>query len=146
MVGSSMQTLVQPMAAIFEQGGATQDEVNLALERFQFKGLYEGENPARRISIYDTDEQARQHAWSDELKAEIEALLDRDQGPNYFRVESPKATLPWPSYDETPAAKVMEVARTIGVDPSTVLAYERENQNRPSVLKALEPKQILVEA
>lgn len=87
--GSAMQTLVPPIIAIFEQGGPTPEEIRLALERFKFTGLAEGENPARRISIYDTDEQQRQHGWSDELKAEIETVLDRDQGRNYFKVEPP---------------------------------------------------------
>lgn len=136
--GPVYQTVVEPMAALFEQGGATPDEIRLALERFQFKGLAEGENPARRISVYDTDEQARRLGWDDDLKAEIEALLDRDQSSDYFKVEAPAAPIPWPSYDQTPPAKILEVALMVGVDPSAVLRYERENKNRTQVVKQLE--------
>lgn len=136
--GPVNQTVVEPMAALFEQGGATQEEIRLALERFQFKGLAEGENPARRISVYDTDEQARKHGWDENLKAEIEDVLDRGQNTDYFKVEAPAAPIPWPSYDQTPPGKVLEVALMVGVDPNAVLRYERENKNRAAVVKALE--------
>lgn len=133
----------KPIIAMFQQGGATPVEIQAALERFKFTGTYEGENVGRRISIYDTDEQAREHGWPDELKAEIEAVLDRDQGQNYFRAETATAPMPWPSYDETPAAKVPELAKTIGVPFETVLAYEREHENRPAVVKRLEATEVV---
>src|SRR5262245_42969045 len=81
--------------ADFEQGGATRHEIDIALERFSFKGRGR-ENPARRLSMFDTDEAARAGNWSPELKDQVEANLDAGQGDVYFRVEAPSVAKPWP--------------------------------------------------
>lgn len=136
--GPEMRELERPIIAFFQQGGATAREIELALQRFQFKGLAERENPARRISIYDTDEQALHQGWSEGLKAEIEEVLDRGQNQNYFRVDELRVPKPWPRYDEVAGKQVAEVADQFGVSLEQVLAYERENANRPEAIKALE--------
>jgi len=128
----------QPLIAIFQQGGATPREVEVALERFKFKGLSEGENPSRRISVYDTDEQARFHGWPDDLKQRVEAVLDAGQSADYFKVEPDRAAKPWPSYDDAVADAVVETAQVIGVPLEQVLAYETENKNRKTLVKQLE--------
>lgn len=148
--GPEYVTTQPPYIALFEQGGATNAEIKLALEKFQFKGLGERENPARRISIFDTDEQARRYGWSAEFKAEVEKALVEGQNLDYFLVEAPRVPVPWPAYNQTPPAKVLEIALSIGVEPSHVLAYERENKNRATVVKLLEesvePNEVVVEA
>lgn len=136
--GMQQREATAPIIAIFQQGGATPREVKLALERFQFKGLAEGENPARRLSVYDTDEEARRCHWPEAVKAQVEATLDAGQSTDYFRVDEERAPKPWPAYDETAAGKVLEVARSAGVPLADVLAYETENQNRKTVLAAVE--------
>lgn len=123
--------------AFFQQGGATPYEVELAQERFKFTGLAEGELPTRRLSVYDTDEQARLHGWDPELKAEIEATLDAGQSADYFRVEPQPAPAPWPTYDQLDAAAVVKAVPLLGSDPDMVLAYERAHKNRKSVIDAL---------
>lgn len=135
----------KPYIAFFSQGGATNQEVQFALERFQFKGLGERENPARRISIYDTDEVARAEGWTPEFKAEVEANLVKGQSSDYFLVEIPRLTAPWPSYDDTNAKDILSTATAIGVDLAHVLAYERENENRPEVVSALEGTEVFDE-
>ena len=136
--GPVMQPMEAGIIALFQQGGATPDEVKIALERFQFKGLSERENPARRISVYDTDEQARTNGWSDELKAQIEKLLDDNQNSDYFRAEAPRLPIPWPNYPTVDPTVLDEAASAFGIDLEYVLAYERENLNRPEAIKTLE--------
>ena len=136
--GPTIHQTEAPLIAFFRQGGATPAEVELALERFQFRGLSERENPARRISVYDTDEEAATHGWTPELKAQVENMLDRGQGADYFKVEVPRLAKPWPKYDEIPADLLANTASVIGIDLDYVLAYERENGNRPEAIEVLE--------
>jgi len=136
--GPELRELEGPIIAYFKQAGITEYERELCKERFGFAGVAEGENPLRRVSIYDTDEEAARQGWSDETKAEIEALLDRQQDFSYFKVETPALAPPWPTYDETPADEVAELAVKLGIDLEYVAAYERENADRDPVLHALE--------
>lgn len=103
-----------------------------------------------RIGVFDTDIAADQRGWDAEQKAWIERKLlgCGDFGSVYILVESVKAARPWPKYDELRpvgrrtikdvAEKVAEMTRDLGIDPGSVVAYERENANRPEVLAALE--------
>ena len=126
------------IVAFFEVGGATPAEAALAQERFKISGLAEGEAVYRRFSVFDTDEAAHRHKWSDALKAKVEALLDSQQSTDYFKLESAPLAPPWPAYNDTEAELIAETAKTIGVSLESVLAYERENENRAAVIKALE--------
>lgn len=156
-LGPEQRETAPGLIAFFAQGGVTPYEAEIARQRFTFTGLSENENPIRRLSVYDTDEQAKAHGWDAEKKAQVEATLDAGTGENYFRVEQPAAPLPWPSYDDVRSADdVVTIAATIGVDLSVVLAYERENQNRKTYVAAIEkalgeaveadPDEIVVEA
>jgi hypothetical protein len=124
----------EPYIAKFRQGGATAAETALALSRFQIKGLGERENPARRLSIYDTDEAARAENWTPELKAEIEQSLLSGVGQFYFQLEVPRVDLPWPAYATADPEDVVRTAGLVGVSLEHVLAYETENANRPAVV------------
>lgn len=137
-VGPEQKETTPPLIGFFQQGGATTAEVRTALQRFKFKGLAEGENPATRLSVLDTDELAHAQNWTPEEKAEIEELLDAGQGEFYFKVVPEPAAKPWDNYDETPAAQISATATMIGKDPELVLAYERENKNRKSVIEEME--------
>lgn len=128
----------EPYIALFTQGGATAYEKQLALEKFKFTGTGEREDPLRRISIFDTDEKAAQENWTPEFKDEVEKSLLAGQGEFYFVVEAPKVEKPWPAYDTASPEDIPELAEMFGVSSIHVLAYERENQNRPSVIEALE--------
>lgn len=134
-----------PYIALFSQGGVTPNEVDLALERFQFKGLSERENPARRISVYDTDERAHLEGWTPEFKAEVEQALLKGQNADYFLVEQPKVAIPWNAYDTADVEDIVPTAKLIGVSLDHVLAYERENGNRPEVIAELEADSAEVE-
>lgn len=126
--------------AQFTQGGLTSFEKEQCRERFTFLGQYEGEDPTRRLSVYDTDEQASQLGWDAETKAEVEQNLLEGQNEFYFLLEQYKQPKPWPNYDNIrQAAKVAEMVETLGLDPEAVIAYERENENRKAVIDALAP-------
>lgn len=136
--GPVLQVTEQPVIAVFTRGGITAYEKALALERFQFKGLSEGEDPMDRISIFDTEEQKNLSGWDDALCREAEQRLDKDQGSDYFRVEFPKAERPWATYDEMDEDEILRFAKDGGFDHARLAAYERENKNRESLLEALE--------
>ena len=128
-----------PVIAIFSQQGITPYEKEVALARFRFKGLAEGEDPLRRISSFDTEQEARQMGWDEQFKNEVERILDQKQGIDFFRVDKPKAAAPWPTYDKTPPKKVLQMTEDMCIDPELVIAYEAENKNRPEIIEALQP-------
>ena len=136
--GTTLQETLRPIICLFSQGGVTEWEKQLARERFDMRGISEGETVERRFSVYDTDEQASSLGWDAETKAQVEHMLDSGQGIDYFRVEQPKAPAPWPSYDTTVAHRIVDTAEAIGVSLESVLLYEKENENRPEVIAGIE--------
>lgn len=120
-------------------------EVEEAAEKFQFKGVAVGENPVQRLSFYDTDLAALQRGWDDGTKAEVEARLmgGMSYGSDYFLSERPKAAVPYAKYlehrkvqgrrtVEHAVADIVAAIGAVGIDPATVLAYERDNPNAHS--------------
>jgi len=150
--GDYRQLKTPSIICAFQQGGVTEWENKIASQRFGFRGVAEGEDPLRRISVYDTDEEANRRGWSAETKVDVERMLDSGQSADYFRVELPKAPAPWPSYDQTDALRIASMAEAIGVDPQAVLVYERENLAREEVLEQVasllvsEPDEVIVSA
>lgn len=98
-----------------------------------------------RIGTFDTN-----LIEDPKLRAKVEEMMlaHPDHGRDFILVEQPKIPRPWPRYDElrvqgrrtvemvveTIVAKVKED----GYSPEDVLAYERQNLNRPEVVEALE--------
>ncbi len=150
--GAFRQLTQPPIVCLFQQGGVTEWENKLATERFGFRGVAEGENPLRRVSVYDTDEEASRRGWDAGTKAEVEKMLDGGQNSDYFRVEMPKSPAPWPAYDTTDPSRVLFTAESIGVDLNAVLIYESENLKREEILEgiagalAAEPDEVVITA
>lgn len=139
--GPQMSILRDASIAMFEQGNVTPWEVERAAEVWgnDFKGVAEGDLPLKRISAYDTDIAAEINAWSPETKAAVERLLDAQQGSDYFRVDLPKLSAPWNTYDDIDdAEQIALITQATGHDVNHVIAYERENLDRPVVIAALE--------
>ena len=102
-------------------------------------------DPAERCSSFDTEKEIP----DPELRAQVEqALLESpDLGKAFFLYERFSPAPPWPAYDklvaqgrrtiELVADKITLMTLDMGVDPETVLAYEREHLNRPLVVEAL---------
>jgi hypothetical protein len=102
-------------------------------------------DPAERCSSFDTEREIPDR----ELRAEVEqALLSSpDFGKAYWLYERRGAAMPWPAYDklvvqgrrtaEMVAEKIALMTLDMGLDPATVLTYEREHLNRPLVVETL---------
>ncbi len=135
--GPEVHPVREAIMAEFQKGGLTAHERELARQTFFFRGLAEGENPLSRVSLFDTDVEARLQGWTDETKAEIEAALDSGRNEWYFRVEEQRLPTPWPLYDKQTPKQIVETLKATGSDPEYVAAYERENKNRATVLTEL---------
>ena len=98
---------------------------------------------------YDTDEEAAKNGWDQETKEFVERTLLKISAREPERVwmvqrETPKAPLPWPSYDSLDADQILELAPQLG-QVDAVLAYERENRQRPAILDGLTADAVDVE-
>lgn len=154
MDGGSVVTR-QGVWAEFTPWAMSQHDLEVAVQNFQFKGLFQHEDeatpvhPAYRIGIYDTDEEYEKRLdtdeeWTPEFKALVEQRLL--QAPSYGRsfVVVPEETLepPWPLYPtgEVDADElVLTIHRVIGMPFEEVLAYETSKwgERRENVIAAL---------
>lgn len=124
--------------AEFRQAGLTPHERQQVLARFTFGGLAEGEDPMRRVSLYDTDQEAADHGWDDATKAAVEQNLLEGQSEWYFCLEEQRAAKPWPTYDSQTPKQILDTVTATGADVEGVLLYERENKNRATLISELE--------
>lgn len=125
--------------AQFVQMGITAFEKAQVAARLKFAGLGDGEDPMRRVSMYDTETAADTEAWDAETRARVEKSLLEGQSSWYFLLEEERQPKPWPRYDEIRSAqKIAETVLAQGYDPEAVIAYEREHKNREAVITALE--------
>ena len=98
-------------------------------------------SPRSRLSVWDSEWSQTHEGWrDDELEAIITALRNSpDKGRDFIEVEPAKTAKPWPTYDELEDAEdIAKLVTILGLDPKTVVQYELENQNRDSVLAALQ--------
>ncbi|MFA5052998.1 MAG: hypothetical protein WC565_03000 [Parcubacteria group bacterium] len=116
--------------------------------------------PGCRLSVYDTDDPMLNKQWAEmelvekaapgTVRKDVEEFM-RSYGANgidYIEVEPVKVPAPWPKYDslvkqgrrsiEMVAEQIVETAKLMGLDPETVLHYERGHLNRSEVIAALE--------
>ena len=141
----------------FRPHDATHAEREQARRSFQYRGLVTAPGSEKeldpidvqhRVSTFDTNVIA-----DSELRARVEkALLNNpDFGRDYVLADEPvKLPPPWPAYDKLVAQgrrtlemvveKIKAQVDEAGYDPVAVIAYERENLNRPEVIAALEPQ------
>jgi len=131
--------IVQPSLIVqFEQHSLVQSDIDAAAEHWPekaFTGRYVDEDRitlqpvAERIGVLDTVEEQKRRGWSDEERELVEQyMLGKDNiGTDFIAIEAKLAPLPWPTY----AAKELGLV-------SEALAYELENENRETVVKALE--------
>jgi hypothetical protein len=139
----------------FRSGAMNQHDLEVALQHFQFKGLFQHEDEATpvhaayRIAVFDTDEEYQRRLdgddeWSLEFKALVEQRLLN--APSYGRsfVVVPEQTLepPWPKYpagDVDADDLVLTVHNVLGIPFEDVLAYEESKwgERRENVIEAL---------
>lgn len=121
-------------------------EVDQATNSLVFKGMPVEEHtgdaiPAfSRVSIHDTEYAQQMNGWTDEERHAVEEKLQRMQNPEEFMlVEKPAVPVPWPAYPSvTSAAKIKKMVDELGLRPSDVIEYERDNAGRSDVIAALE--------
>lgn len=116
--------------------------------------------PTSRVSVFDTGWPHLQKAWAQAekhenvppgtIEAEVIEFLDNytSNGRDYLKVVVEKPVAPWPAYDKLTAQgrrtiemvveKIVAAIEDLGVDPQTVLAYERQGLNRAEVISAVE--------
>jgi hypothetical protein len=143
------KTIQRPIYAIFALDGVTGEERSLARAHFSFNGFYQNEDlvtivePDYRISLFDSEVAQRREGWSDEERLMVEAeLIEKARlfPDDLLVIEEVRLTPPWPNYDSFSGAQpeLLEKIHSDGYDYADVLAYERQAQNRPEVIAALE--------
>lgn len=99
--------------------------------------------------FYDTDLEAAQNGWDDETKRMVETKLLRLCQTQPDRIqrrerEVPKAELPWATYDDATVEQILEIAPLVGA-VDRVLAYERENRDRPAITQGFASQPAVVD-
>lgn len=130
--------------ANFQRNLVTDDDFAVALQSFSFPGQPFNEetnanvSPRHRVSVWDSEWAQANEGWSeDEIALMIERLRST-VGVNHKELSVPAAGVPFPSYDELSVDEILQIIKIAGIDPEKVSAYERENQNRESLLKRLD--------
>lgn len=98
-------------------------------------------SPRSRMSVWDSEWAAQNEGLRpDEIEAVILALRNSPEyGKDFVEVMADKTAKPWPTYDELEDAEdIAKLVNFLGLEPANVIKYELENQNRESVLEALQ--------
>jgi hypothetical protein len=143
------QVLQEPIYVTFREGDVTSHEVELARKSFALRGFktemdeVTEVSPITRLSPFDTDLEAEINNWDAETKALVEEQLMKianDQASDIIFVAPTPVEAPWPRYDDFDGLpeELLAKLQEDGHDLSTVLRYEKQQQNRPSVIEMLE--------
>lgn len=135
--------------AKFEPGICSSDERELAIRRWRFNGQLQeldevtSIQPDYRIGLFDSRAAQAENGWSDEERMLVETKLLKlasDTPTDLLVVIEARVEAPWPRYDvfEGTTTDLMNKIVEDGYTLEAVLAYERENQNRPKIIEALE--------
>jgi hypothetical protein len=92
-----------------------------------------------RGNFFDSAQFAIDNNWSQEDHDYVVQVLDElcNRDPEHiWHLEKAKLPAPWPTYDDTPHGKVVELAQTLGLT-AEALQYEKENKARPSIIEGL---------
>ena len=143
------QIIQRQLLAEFQVGILTGDERALARQHFSFNGFAQEQDlvtivePDARISAFDSRLAQAELGWTDAERELVEAELikvARLLPEDLIVIEEIRLAPPWPTYDAFPgdATKLLMRVEDDGYDLADVVAYERENQNRPEVIFMLE--------
>lgn len=150
VLASGLPKIVAPgYTAEFQQSDVTEWEREYARQHFQFRGTamaMDGSplDPLTRVSAFDSltikDEALRKR-----VEQALLARPDYGKADGFAMVERPRLPAPFPAYDamkakgqRTTAEVIVAAVREGGYKPSDVLAYERQEKDRPEVIEALE--------
>lgn len=148
LANGKTQVLEKHLAAAFVPAPQilSEDEIKYALDNLVFNGLPIDKNtnsyasPRIRLSGFDTERAQKEQGWSDEEREVVESRLRGSEvfGMDFIEIPPARVQKPWATYDETPIAKLVGLIEAVGMSYEDVLAYEKQNQNRDSVLVLLE--------
>ena len=109
-----------------------------------FRGLTQQENgqflPVEtRLSVFDSEQAALQERWTPDEEEFVVEFLRSKAGGDFIEVKAAPASIPWNGYDRvTDPTRMIEIAADIEADLSTILQYEKENQDRADFISVLE--------
>lgn len=143
------QVLQEPIYVTFREGDVTSHEVELARQHFSLRGFktemdeVTEVSPITRMSSFDTELEAEISGWDAETKALVEEQLMKiadDPASDIIFVAPTPVEAPWPRYDDFDGLpeELLAKLKEDGHDLDLVLRYERQHQNRASVIEMLE--------
>lgn len=139
-----MTPTVTRLEAEFSHNGATPKDALVAKGALKFTGVPQDEagndiDSSYRISIFDSEAARLANGWSESEEALVVETLrgSGDYGRAFIEVLPEPVEAPWPNYDQTDPDEIVKVSGLIDADLELVLAYEKENANRPGVIDAL---------
>lgn len=141
---SEKEILQREIFIQFNPALVTDDDFAVGATQLVHTGLPEMDDrevsPRSRLAVFDTRQwQHDFQATDEEVETAIRVLRKSDlYGTDFVEVKPKPAALPWHGYDTTPEAAILDLALQTGTPLDEVIAYERENQNRKTVLAALE--------
>lgn len=143
-LNGTMEPEVSFLEAQFSHDPVTPKDALVAKSNLKFIAVPEDEagneiDPSYRVSVFDSEAAKLANGWSDEEEALVVEKLreSADLGNAFCEVLPDPILAPWPNYDSTDPDAILGIARQIDADLEQVLAYERENANRPGVVDAL---------
>jgi hypothetical protein len=135
----------------FTDGGMIfENEELAAIRHFDFRGNTQLQDeatpsePRNRLSVFDSDEAARENGWDAATQAEVEAKLDgwaEVSVQEVLKVTTTPIEPPFPSYDDYERGVDQLVVKLTedGYDLATVLYYEQVfGPKRPDIIEGLE--------
>lgn len=139
------RTIKKRIDAQFHNVLVSEDDFAVALASFSFPGLPEdfdtntNISPRYRVSAWDSEWARLHEGFSDEEIELIVSKLRSDPGYGVDHVEvNINVKAPFQNYDNLSVDEILKVVELTGTPVEAVLAYERENANRKSLLEKLE--------
>ena len=149
------KVLKKHVEASFRHGLLDDDAYAVALQSFKFGGLPEdfdtnqNVRPRFRCTVWDSEYAKRVDGLTDEEVEMVVEKLRQTAGPNHVELVKQKTREPFPNYDTFSEDEVLQLVDALRLDPAVVVEYERENQNRESLIGKLlaeEEETVVVEA
>lgn len=136
---------VDRVDAVFEYSLVSDDDFVAGASGLVFTGLpmWEGTeeevSPRSRMSVWDSDDALSKGMRPDQVETVIDSLRNSTEiNQDFIEVTPAGAAKPWPNYDSQEADDIANLVTHLGLDPVDVAKYEAQNQNRKSVLDALD--------
>lgn len=141
------RVIVKHIEAQFGPGSLTETDIHYALDVLPLHGLPEDRDTGSdisgrsRLGLFDSSVAAKTHKWTDdEHELVLKTLRESPQyGIDFIEIVPQLAPMPWPSYDSVEDLDtILAIIDATQIPVEKVIAFEKENRNRPDVIEALE--------